>query len=627
MFVLHFALVGVFLLVLGPHAVFSLFNSITFSAVEQCGNFSIYFSGGKLPAALPLTLTVVPFDSTPISIVLPASAWDNSTATGAAVNFLPLAAGVEFVASLDDARGVGTGLVSDVIQVQSSNDSTCLHQNETTRHYVVGDDLQQCAPFNVTYNSTVDSVPTIRGFVPRGASFAVNQTESDDQPGTATYIMDVFRELQTVLLLSNNATGYRETTALLAIGGDSMSSTSCIPLFVPNATTTASSMEAIKSKSKGLTKGDIIAIAVVPGTIALAIIVVVAVLLYRRRKARMTRMANMRNGSWEIVESPDVEGPPVSFARGDAEDLQDLPSSTAWDQKESPQLFTPMADIREDGADTARFVKNPLYTDPDMSFVSMSSFSPSNSIASSLVLSVHSSSSSARGCLASSAPFAVSLPSNPRAFRNSDGVKRSLSRRRSSRSRVAPTSPTSSISTTDIEHILDMATMYSADAIENPNLPLPPPLPVQDTARTSAYFAGRQSIPVSFSFSVERDSLRQPAMPTLHQPTGPSPLTNTIAESAASPVRSTQLVTVHTRRASTPLTYREPPTAPLPTSPLPSPMLSPLHGGLRPPNDSDGDLRLSTSSAMYSVDFAPGTLQSFQLVSPPGGPQRDSLQV
>jgi hypothetical protein len=226
------ALVLGLLLIYGPQDVLS-FNTITFSSVTQCGSFNVSFVGGQPPSALPLTLTIIPLNSTnPLSIPIAQNAWDAKTSTGAAVTFLPINAGMMFVASLDDANGVGAGLVSDVIQVQPSDNSSCLlagtNTTTSTTPYTLNGTLSQCLPFNVSFNSTTADVPTIRAFTPRGPSFLVNSTsESTESSGMATFVMDDQRE-NVVVLLFDDGHHNRQTTDLITVRGDSSSSTDCI---------------------------------------------------------------------------------------------------------------------------------------------------------------------------------------------------------------------------------------------------------------------------------------------------------------------------------------------------------------------------------------------------------------
>jgi len=226
------ALVLGLLLIYGPQDVLS-FNTITFSSVTQCGSFNVSFVGGQPPSAMPLTLTVIPLNSTnPLSIPIARNAWDAKTSTGAAVTFLPIDAGMMFVASLDDADGVGTGLVSDVIKVQPSDNSSCLlagtNTTTSTPPYTLNDPRSQCLPFNVSFNSMTAGIPTVRAFTPRGPSFFVNSTtESTESSGIATFVMDDQRENEVVLLFDDGNYN-QQSTDLMIVRGDSSSSTDCI---------------------------------------------------------------------------------------------------------------------------------------------------------------------------------------------------------------------------------------------------------------------------------------------------------------------------------------------------------------------------------------------------------------
>ncbi|EKM51615.1 uncharacterized protein PHACADRAFT_261862 [Phanerochaete carnosa HHB-10118-sp] len=218
------------LLALGPQVVLS-FNTISFSAVEQCGNFSVHFSGGKLPASLPLTLTVVPFNLTPISIAISTYTWDPSKLTGAAVTFLPFAVDTRFVASLDDANGVGTGNVSEILQIDPSSNTSCLPMNyqSVAERYQVATPFSQCQDFDVTYDpSIVDTPPAVRAFVPKGPSVFLNQDVTASSTGTASYNMAVSQGEQVVLTFSDD-TGFHQASDLLTVGGNASSSASCLP--------------------------------------------------------------------------------------------------------------------------------------------------------------------------------------------------------------------------------------------------------------------------------------------------------------------------------------------------------------------------------------------------------------
>ncbi|KLO09066.1 hypothetical protein SCHPADRAFT_582163 [Schizopora paradoxa] len=191
------ATAALFGLLASAQVVFANFTFVHFSGVNQCGPFSVNFTGGQLPTALPLTITVVPFFARPVSIPIPLSGWDEVTQSGSAVvDFLPLFGNTQFVASLDDADGNSLGFVSDVMKVNPSNDTFCLpprpshggkdsdddsssssSSTSTSDFYNVKGTLNQCAQFNVTFKrSLITNPPTIRAFIPRAVSYFVNTT-------------------------------------------------------------------------------------------------------------------------------------------------------------------------------------------------------------------------------------------------------------------------------------------------------------------------------------------------------------------------------------------------------------------------------------------------------------------
>ncbi|EPQ51173.1 hypothetical protein GLOTRDRAFT_133366 [Gloeophyllum trabeum ATCC 11539] len=288
------ALCGI--LAFSPQVVLSRFNTIKFSSIQQCGPFSVTFSGGNAPTALPLTLTVVPFNSTPISITIPEDSWNATTSTGAAVTFLPLPAGSTFVASLDDADGHPTGLVSDVIAIENSSDTSCLPPQAaaTTPPFAVDTStFSQCAPFNVSYDAAAGvGVPKVRGFIPRGFSLYMAQNSTDEAASIATYTMEAFRGLQ-IALLMDDGKGHRQTTAIQSVLGDSTSSAKCIHVNVTqissnttNAMNSSQMMTTEPTTSVKLSKGAIIAITVVSVALVAGVLILMGLYVYRERKRR-----------------------------------------------------------------------------------------------------------------------------------------------------------------------------------------------------------------------------------------------------------------------------------------------------------------------------------------------------
>lgn len=221
-----------YFLAFAPQSAFSLFEFVTYSRVSQCGYFNVSFSGGKPPAALPLALNILPFNSTPFVIVVPNSAWDNSTSSGSFVTPLPLPAGVALLASLDDATGNSAALISDVIQIQPSANASCLSSNTTAPapFQLVTSAVSQCLPFSVSRNTpSVNHPISTRGFIPTSLSFKLKWVTYDASQGgdTFTYIMKAAEGLQ-VALLFDDGQGNSQVSDLLSVQGDKSSPSGCL---------------------------------------------------------------------------------------------------------------------------------------------------------------------------------------------------------------------------------------------------------------------------------------------------------------------------------------------------------------------------------------------------------------
>jgi hypothetical protein len=243
-----------FFLVLVPRRVYSLFELVAYSRVQQCGPFNVSFSGGQLPAALPLTLTVVPFDSVPLTFTIPELAWDNSTNSGSYVTYLPLSAGVSFLASLDDAAGNSAALMSDITQVMPDTNTSCIAANQTisSPFQIVDDAVSQCTPFNISQNtsdSSLNHTLSVRVYIPMSLSFILGWTDfhQDQDIDTFTCIMNVAAGIR-VAMLFDDEQGNRQVSDLLLVGGGASSPSGC--LLASSVASTAAAQVAVKGISK-----------------------------------------------------------------------------------------------------------------------------------------------------------------------------------------------------------------------------------------------------------------------------------------------------------------------------------------------------------------------------------------
>ncbi|KAF8645118.1 hypothetical protein AX16_007947 [Volvariella volvacea WC 439] len=323
------------ILVFGSQAVHSARFKFKFSEVQQCEPVSITFVGDADLDAVPMTLTVLPFNSNPVVIPIPNAAPNSS---GVEVTFLPIAAGTTFIASLDDITGNNSAKVSDIIRVLPSptNDSTCLPSpSEQQRIFRLSGDVEQCEELTVLYDTqTVSSAPSVRLFNPEGTSFLLELTNDDPAQGAARYMMKFSKRSDVVLLISDGH-GNQETSDLLTVLGDSSSDTSCLSksngnVNVPEEKAAPTEVDSIT----GLSQDVIIGLSVGGGIIG---IVAICMLIYIIRERRRRPVKIEFNPSMLEKAQP----PPSS------------PSQLQQDARYSP---------RSDGVES--FIQDPPYTHP-----------------------------------------------------------------------------------------------------------------------------------------------------------------------------------------------------------------------------------------------------------------------
>ncbi|KAH9065370.1 hypothetical protein EDB87DRAFT_1679854 [Lactarius vividus] len=293
-----FPLLGlVYFLAFSPRAVLSVFQLISYSPIQQCGPFNISFAGGTPPAALPLTLTVLPFNSTPLVFTIPQSAWDTSTASGSYVAFLPLKEGVSLMASLDDASGNSAALTSEVIQVHPSDNTSCISNTANTTapstFQLLDGTVSQCSPFSVArISSSLDYPISVRVFVPTGLSSTLQRTSFYSSQGVDifTFVMSVARGFQ-VALLFDDGQGNPQVSGLLSVAGGASNPTKCLRTTFTTSTATAS--------ASSLSRSAVIAIAVTSSVIVVVILILGIFFIRRERR----KLAALRGDPIEAIQN------------------------------------------------------------------------------------------------------------------------------------------------------------------------------------------------------------------------------------------------------------------------------------------------------------------------------------
>jgi hypothetical protein len=208
-------------LVWGPQVALSMLSPPTFSPVEQCGAVSTSFSGSIAVSDLPLTLTMLPVDSVPLTITLPDSSWVNSAGGNhEATVFLPFQSNTSFVATLQSSSADFLTNVSNIITVQPSMNFTCLQDTTSdppARLYNLETPLAQCEAFTVSFNSTLIQAPTVQALI--AGEKVLTPMLTSQGFGWASFILNAPSGSQ-VLFDFDDGKGHRESTAFLPVGGD-----------------------------------------------------------------------------------------------------------------------------------------------------------------------------------------------------------------------------------------------------------------------------------------------------------------------------------------------------------------------------------------------------------------------
>ncbi|KAJ3918579.1 hypothetical protein F5877DRAFT_7734, partial [Lentinula edodes] len=252
---------------------------LNISEITECEPVFVSFRGhfNTSLQQVPISLQILPFNSTPSLIPLPSYA---ANSTGVNVTFLPIPANTEFVATLVSPSGSSISSVSDVFEVSTSSpqNTACIPQNTFIPAYKILNpaNFSQCENFTVNYSGR--SPPVVELFNPRGSAYPLDLTSFSNN--TATYNLAAIRQSQVMLNFISTDGGQNQT-----IQGDAFSSTSCFPTS-NHTDQNNSKSKSDTGKSSGISKGTIIGLSVGLGVIVILAIPMVWLVIRERRRRR-----------------------------------------------------------------------------------------------------------------------------------------------------------------------------------------------------------------------------------------------------------------------------------------------------------------------------------------------------
>ncbi|KAF7422681.1 hypothetical protein PC9H_010837 [Pleurotus ostreatus] len=310
---LYFFLIFLIFLVLDPQVAFS----VTFADVVQCGVANVSFTGDELAAvaAGSAVLTILPFDSYPVSIPIPTP---SANAKGVSVSFIPLSAGASFISSLEDGNGNNVGNVSEVMRILSfPNDATsCLPAvSRSSRRFALHTQPAQCQNFTVSFNG-MDEPPSIWLFPPGAQAYRLRNVDVEPGQGKATFVMAAQRDTEAVLLFTD-ASGYRETSNLFSVGGD-LADTNCLDHSLNGFNQTMMGTSGALSGRPGIPREAIIGIAAGAGGLTILVVLLMIFYIIRDRRKKHVQEITFHDAppeNWQSVKLPPTPPTAVSFSQ------------------------------------------------------------------------------------------------------------------------------------------------------------------------------------------------------------------------------------------------------------------------------------------------------------------------
>ncbi|KAF8560298.1 hypothetical protein OG21DRAFT_1480124 [Imleria badia] len=228
----------------------------------------------------------------PRNISVPSTAFVNNQGAYQ-ISPIPFTKGAQFLLTMSDATGFGTGGTSELLTVGAPVGSASCNTSDPALpfSFSLPSSLEQCSAYVFNgYDGAILPV-TITGFIPGGDVFFLNPPST----GTSfTWVADVAAGT-TVIFTMTDAQGHSggssdtETVALSntasCLSANSPSSTASIPSSTTTSSSTSSPMQT--SKSSGVSSGIIAGAAVGAVGVITAIIALAACYLKRRRYGRL----------------------------------------------------------------------------------------------------------------------------------------------------------------------------------------------------------------------------------------------------------------------------------------------------------------------------------------------------
>ncbi|KAG9314308.1 hypothetical protein JVU11DRAFT_5097 [Chiua virens] len=273
------------------------FNVSVGSSPTQCGTLDVSWTGGEAPFQIMLT----PVFDVPRNLSIPSTAFSQNQGSYQ-ISPIPFLKGTQFVLTMSDATGFGTGGTSGLFTVGELAGSASCNTTGPSLPFTFGlpSSLQQCSSYVFNDYSGAVLPATVIGLIPSGESFLLQTPTS----GTSfSWVADVAVGT-TIIFTMIDAKGNSGGSSPIEIVNVS-NDTSCLNVNSPSSTTsfTPTSTSAGRSStssstsspsSSGVSTGTIVG-AVIGVIFAIAVIAAIAVFCLKRQRSVSYGVAPTRN--------------------------------------------------------------------------------------------------------------------------------------------------------------------------------------------------------------------------------------------------------------------------------------------------------------------------------------------
>ncbi|OAX35607.1 hypothetical protein K503DRAFT_828531 [Rhizopogon vinicolor AM-OR11-026] len=260
--------------------------SVTIGNPTQCDDLPVSWTGGQAP----FQILVTAFDQPLYNISVPASAFSNGKGSYSISQF-PFTTGTQFLLTMSDNTGFGTGGTSTVLTVGSpvANNNCNITSPSLDFCFSTASTIQQCNDYTFSgYDDAVLPV-TITGLIPGGTSVILYPVTTSNY----TWVADV-KEGTSLLFFMTDSQGRDGGVDNLKTVADSTDA-SCLNAISPSSTSSAPSQTSSQSNSSGTSSSTsagssgpnvgIIAGAAVGGGVLL-VLSITLVIYYRQKASR-----------------------------------------------------------------------------------------------------------------------------------------------------------------------------------------------------------------------------------------------------------------------------------------------------------------------------------------------------